>query len=415
MKDKLLHELSWRGLLNNIANEENLDEIISSKSSFYVGIDPTSDSLHIGHYMVISLARTLHQYGLTPVFVIGGFTGSIGDPSGKHAERKPISEEIIDANSIKLKKQITELANKAGLTNFIIWNNKDLYKDMSIVELFQTYGKLFNLNSMLSKDIVKTRIETGISFTEFSYQIFQAIDYLHLFQNNNVKLQIAGQDQWSNIVTGLELIRKIEGPDVKAAGITVNLITDAHGNKIGKTEGKPIWLDNSKTSEYEFYQYIFNLTDELAEVLLRTLTSITEEDLTRVANIHITNPSDRVIQKELADRLMLVIYENDSFSNAYNTSMIVFKEKYSELSAQEALDVFGELPIIEYSENLIDSAINSNVIASKREYRDLIKVGAVKVNGESVEEGKKIIDGDYIDNKFIIINLGKKKKFIIWK
>lgn len=416
MKKDLINELEWRGLLNNVANEENLDDIINSKSSFYVGIDPTSDSLHIGHYMVISLAKIIASYNMRPVFVIGGFTGSIGDPSGKNLEREVISEDVIDSNSKLLAKQITILVEKAGISDFKIWNNKDLYNKMSIIELFQKYGKHFNVNTMLSREIISKRIENGISFTEFSYQIFQAIDFLTLYKKENVRMQIAGSDQWGNIVSGMEIIRKLEGVEAKVSGITVNLITDKNGNKIGKSEGKPIWLNNKKTSEYSFFQYIFNLSDELSETLLKSLTNISKEDFEILIKKHKSNPKERVLQNDLAKRIMGLIYDENSFDNAKNTSSIVFNEEYSKLSNKEAIEIFSDLKQIDYSKNLIESILNNKILNSKREYRDLINVGAIKVNGISIKEEEiELTDKDYINNQFIIINIGKKNKYIIWK
>ena len=415
-KEKLKSELEWRGLLKDIANEENLEEIISSKFSFYIGIDPTADSMHIGHYMTISIARILGEYGLKPVFVIGGFTGAIGDPSGKDSEREQIDSETIKKNVSALTNQIKTIATNAGVKDFEIVDNVDFYNNMSITELYQKYGKHFNVNTMLGKEMVKNRLETGISYTEFSYQMFQAIDFLRLYEDKNVRLQIGGSDQWGNIASGLELIRKVIGPEAKASGITTNLLEDAEGNKIGKSEGKPIWLDASKTSDFEMHQYFINLNDNVALKLLSSLTSINEEEFKKVSEEHNNAPQNRIAQNELSRRMLEVIHGKDSFEKASKISGSVFSGDYSNMSPEQIDVAIKTIPRIEDNEpTLVESIIASGNLQSKREAREFIQTGALKVNGKSIQEDYKLVDADFIQDKAAIINVGKKKKFVVIK
>ena len=304
----LKKDLYWRGLLKDIANENSLVNIVEEEGSFYIGIDPTSDSIHVGHFMTLNLAKILNNHGLKPILVLGGFTGMIGDPSGRNSERDIVSFQDIEKNSNMIEKQIIKLANKMGIVNFSTFNNIKIYESMSIIELYQKFGKLFNVNTMLSKESVKNRINNGISYTEFSYQMFQAIDFLYLYENKNAKLQLGGSDQWGNITAGTELIRKIHGNEVDVSGITINLLTDENGNKIGKTQGTPMWLDKTKTSSYELFQYFFNQSDITSSKLLVQLTNITEIEYNQIKKNHELSPKNRVLQNEVAKRFITIVH-----------------------------------------------------------------------------------------------------------
>ncbi|NQX83448.1 MAG: tyrosine--tRNA ligase, partial [Mycoplasmataceae bacterium] len=316
----LKKDLYWRGLLKDIANENSLVNIVEEEGSFYIGIDPTSDSIHVGHFMTLNLAKILNNHGLKPILVLGGFTGMIGDPSGRNSERDIVSFQDIEKNSNMIEKQIIKLANKMGIVNFSTFNNIKIYESMSIIELYQKFGKLFNVNTMLSKESVKNRINNGISYTEFSYQMFQAIDFLYLYENKNAKLQLGGSDQWGNITAGTELIRKIHGNEVDVSGITINLLTDENGNKIGKTQGTPMWLDKTKTSSYELFQYFFNQSDITSSKLLVQLTNITEIEYNQIKKNHELSPKNRVLQNEVAKRFITIVHSKKDYEKAVKLS-----------------------------------------------------------------------------------------------
>lgn len=411
---KFIKELEWRKLTNQIANKEYLESMAKEGASFYIGIDPTANSIHIGHYMSIVASKHLANAGFRPVFVIGGLTASIGDPSGKNEERPIVNKKIIATNSIRIEKIIIELADKLDIKDFKIINNMTFYKDMSIIELLQKYGKLFNINTMLSKESVQKRTETGISFTEFSYQIFQAIDFLRLYEQNNVKLQLGGSDQWGNMVAGLELIRKIHGANKKVSVITFNLITDSEGNKIGKTAGNPIWLDKKLFSSYNLFQYILNKKDEEAKKLLIKLTFINEKEFLSKIKEQKEKPSSKPIQNELAKRLISMIHSPEDYINAHESSLALFNEEYEKLDPKQYEALFNGIPILEKSEESIMKIVTSQgTVQSNRQFRELMINRAVKMNGIVVnDEKQKII---YLKNKISIIQLGKKKKYIIWK
>lgn len=411
---KFLNELKWRDLIKEIANEQYLEAMAKDGAAFYIGVDPTADSMHIGHYMSIVASKHLAESGFKPVFVIGGLTASIGDPSGKNEERPVVQKEVISANAKRLEKVIAEVAKKTGIDNFEIINNMKFYEDMSIINLLQDYGKLFNINQMLSKESVQNRIDTGISFTEFSYQMFQAIDFLKLYEEKNVKLQLGGSDQWGNMTAGLDLIRKVHGSEKEISVITFKLITDNEGNKIGKTAGNPVWLEEERFSSYELYQYILNKNDEEAKQLLIKLTLITQEEFYAIIEEQDKNPSSRPVQKELARRLISTLHGEDKFRKAVKTSEALFKGDYESLDVDQYDSLFANIPVLENEDkSIIEIVVGQGAIQSNKMFREFMSNGAIKINGKSIEdENQKIM---FLNDKVSIIQLGKKKKFIIWK
>ncbi len=414
--NKLKDDLIWRGLLKDIANENSLKKIVEDEGFFYIGIDPTADSIHVGHFLSLNLAKLLNSYGLKPILVLGGFTGMIGDPSGRNSEREVINRDKIIKNSEMIEKQLEELANKLEINNFEIFNNVDVYEKMSIVDLYQNYGKIFNLNTMLSKESVKNRIENGISYTEFSYQIFQAIDYLYLFETKNVRLQLGGSDQWGNIVSGIDLIKKIHGSDIDVSGVTINLLTDERGNKIGKTQGNPMWLNKNKTSVYSLFQYFINLTDETATKVLAQATDILENEYNKIISEHKINPHQKIIQKELAKRFISKIHSVKDYQRAIELSDLLFNEKYFEIKENQLNDL-KTLPSFQNKNiKLMDLLIEKNKIESRRSYRDFLKNNAIKINGKLINDENLILTDDFfIIDKVAFINIGKKNKYLIWK
>lgn len=406
--------LEWRSIINQIANEEKVQEIVNDGSAFYIGVDPTADSIHIGHYMSFVASKHLADLGMKPVFVIGGLTASIGDPSGKNEERPVIDNEVVKQNADKLTKVIEDVAKKLEIKEFEVINNMTFYEGMSIIDLLQKYGKLFNVNQMLSRESVQKRIDTGISFTEFSYQAFQAIDFLKLFETKDVRLQLGGSDQWGNMISGLELIRKVKGQEKDVSVITFKLITDNEGNKIGKTAGNPVWLEKEKFSSYNLYQYILNQTDEEAKQLLVKLTLITEGEFHAVIEKQGEDRAGRPVQKELAKRLITRLHSAADYEKAVEMSEVLFAEEYEKISAVEAKEIFVNIPTLNNEDKpLIDLVVDQEAISSKREYREFLKNGAIKVNGVKVETEEDKIG--FIQDTFAVVQLGKKKKFIIWK
>ncbi len=416
-KNSLFAELEWRGLLKDVINPDNIQTLIDNKKAFYIGIDPTGPNLHLGHYATtLVVSKILNTFGLKPVFVIGGFTATIGDPSGKDSERQVMSLDAIAKNAQSLSKQLTDLANKLHITDFKIVNNIDFYKDISIIEYYQTYGKMFNVNHMISKEMVKNRLETGISYTEFSYQIFQGIDFLKLFEKHNVGLQLGGSDQWGNIVSGVDLIRKVHAKET--SGLTTNLVVDKNGKKIGKTEsGATVWMDKHVIDSYTVFQFFLNLEDELALELVKKLTLISKHDYGTIEVDHKTHPQKRVAQHYLANYFISLVFDSNEYNKAKSISEKLFNEDYQNLSNEEFTQVEKNMPnVIHFTKGstLVDLLIESKNIQSKREYREFIANKAIKINGEAVlEETKAINENDLFFHKYAVVSVGKKKKALL--
>ncbi len=413
--ENLKKDLIWRGLLKDVTNEESFANIVENGSAFYIGIDPTADSIHVGHYLSLSLTRILAKHGLKPVIILGGFTGMIGDPSGRNSERELVDRKVIAENVKIITEQVKRLTSNLGIENIEVIDNTKFYEEMSIIDIYQKYGKLFNVNTMLSRESVKNRMEEGISYTEFSYQMFQAIDFLKLYEQNNVRLQLGGSDQWGNIVAGTELIRKIHGSEVQVAGLTINLLTDENGNKIGKTQGVPMWLDKNKTSPYVLYQFFINQTDDTARKLLAQTTSISEEEFNSVVESHVANPRERIIQNELAMRFISSVHTKEDFDRAKNLSSILFEERYADVNDSQIEDL-KSLPSINNKEiSLMDLLIEEGKVSSRREFREFLSNGSIKVNGISIDDENLSLNEEFLLGKVAFINVGKKNKYLVWK
>ncbi len=414
--NELKRDLEWRGLLKDVTNQDAFVNIVENGDAFYIGIDPTADSIHVGHYMSLSLIRILAKHGLRPVVILGGFTGMIGDPSGRNSEREVVDREVIKANVVKITEQVKRLTANLGVESIEVIDNTTFYEEMSIIDIYQLYGKLFNVNTMLSRDSVKTRLEAGISYTEFSYQMFQSIDFLKLYEKHGVKLQLGGSDQWGNIVAGTELIRKIHGSEVEVCGLTINLLTDENGNKIGKTQGVPMWLDKSKTSPYVLFQYFINQSDETAKKLLAQTTSINEEDYFEVIAAANENPRERVVQNELAKRFISVVHSDQDFEDAKSLSKLLFEERYEEINLDQ-IEALKSLPSVQSKDGvtLMDLMIEEGKIASRREYRDFLVNGSIKINGNTINDENLVLSNEFLQDKIAFVNLGKKNKYLVWK
>lgn len=405
---KLFDELKWRGLIKDITSEGLEDKINNEEITFYIGTDPTADSMHIGHYSSFLISKRLALHGHHPLLLVGGATGRIGDPKPT-TEREMKSIEEIEHNI----KGLTEQAKK--IFGFEVVNNYDWSKDINFIDFLRDYGKYFNVNYMLDKDIIRRRLETGITYTEFSYMIMQALDYLYLYENNNCTLQVAGSDQWGNITAGVDLIRKKTGNEVYA--FTMPLITDENGKKISKSDdGKTIWLDINKTSSYELYQYFINIDDSLCESYLKVFTFLEPDEIIKIMNKHNQEPHLRNAQKILAKEVITDLHGSKEYDKALKISEVLFNGNIKELDKELFEIAFKDVSSYEINEdkNIVDLLVESSICTSKREARELITSGSITINGD------KIVDLDYIvtknnaiDNKYVVIRRGKKKYNLI--
>ncbi len=404
-------DLKWRGLVNDITSEEAIAAINKGGLKIYIGVDPSGDSLHIGHYCtVIAIAKRLMDAGHTPIIIAGGGTGLIGDPK-PNVERPMISKEAVAHNIKCIKEQVSKFLKG----DIEIVNNADWLLEMNAIDFLRDYGKHFNINYMIAKDTVKRRLDIGITYTEFSYMILQSIDFLKLYEKYGVTLQIGGQDQWGNITSGLELIRKIHG-DVNCYGMTIPLITRADGTKFGKSEsGKALWLDKNKTSSYEFYQYLINVEDEMVIDYLKKLTFLSKEEIEEIERMHIKAPESRVAHKKLAEEIITFLHGHAEYERAVKISESLFSEQVTELSSEEIINSLKGVPTlnVELNKNIIDFVVDNKICSSKREAREFIEAGAISLNNKKIKTLEYVVDlKDTIDNKVIIVKKGKKNYYL---
>ncbi len=400
----LFEDLKWRGLIKDITSPELEKKLNEGGMTFYIGTDPTADSMHIGHYSSFLISKRLAKYGHHPLLLIGGATGRIGDPRPT-TEREMKTIEEIEKNTEGLTKQAE------SIFGFEVVNNWDWSKDVNFIDFLRDYGKFFNINYMLDKDIIRRRLDTGITYTEFSYMIMQAMDFLHLFEEKNCTLQVAGSDQWGNITAGVDLIRKKTGKE--AYGFTMPLILDKDGKKFGKSEGNALWLDKNKTSSYELYQYLINTDDELVIDYLKKLTFLTKEEIEKIEKKHKENLEKRIAQQELAKQVITDLRGEEEYLHAKEVSECLFTVKISSLTDQEIETVFKDMPTFSYEEKpLIDLLVNNKIASSKREAREFLQNNAINVNGECVTDENFLLDNTRTYN---IIRRGKKKYFVFKK
>ena len=403
----LFEELKWRGLVQEISDENLIDKINNDKLTFYIGTDPTADSMHIGHYSSFLISKRLAKKGHHPILLVGGATGLIGDPK-PNSERPMISKEEVQKNFIGLKKQAEDIFG------FEVVNNWDWTKDINVIDFLRDYGKFFNINYMLAKDKVKSRLESGITYAEFSYMILQALDFMYLYENRNCTLQVAGSDQWGNITAGIELTRKKLGKEVY--GMIMPLVTDSNNVKFGKTEGNALWLDKNKTSSYELYQYLINLEDSMIIDYLKKLTFLSKEEIENIEIMQNQNPETRVAHKALAREVITDLHGKEEFEKAQRISESLFSGNVSNLSLDEISEGFKDVPTIYIDNeiNIIDLLIEGNIASSKREAREFIKAGSITINDvKQIDENKIVTKNDAISNKVIVIRRGKKKYYIV--
>ena len=413
--ENVIEELKARGLINNFSNEEELIEMFKTPQTIYCGFDPSASSMHIGNFVAISVLMRFLQYGHKVIAVVGGATGMIGDPSGKSKERNLQGEETLRKNSQCLKDQLGRFLPFGDESKAILLDNYDWTKDLSVLDFLRDYGKYFNINYMLSKDIISSRLEAGISYTEFSYMILQSLDFLYLHDNYGVSCQIGGGDQWGNLTAGLELIRKVRGPEEKVGCITMNLITRSDGKKFGKSEDGALFLDENLTSPYKLYQFFINQADEDAVKYLKVFTFLSLDKINEIEREHLANLGQRVAQKVLAFEVTKIIHGEEKAKHAVQMSEILFQEKYSSLSENELLDVFGKnLVDVTGGSKLEDILIEANVAPSKREARTLITGNSISLNGVKNTDPNAIIDnGLAIHNNLIVLKKGKKFFYLL--
>ncbi len=404
----LYEDLKWRGLIKDVAGEDLEDKLNNEHLTFYWGTDPTADSLHIGHYSSLIMAKRLAKKGHHPILLVGGATALIGDPRPTK-EREIISKEQVDKNFECIKKQVSKiLEGKAEIVN-----NYDWLKDYSYLEFLRDIGKYININYMLAKDIINRRLETGITYAEFSYTLLQGYDYLHLFREKGCTLQAAGSDQWGNITTGIELIKKIEGKE--SYGFTMPLILDSYGNKFGKSEGNALWLDINKTSSYELYQYLINSDDNKVEEYLKVYTFLTKEEIENIMKTHILTPHLRLAQERLAKEFITDLHGEGEYLKALKISKALFNNTIKGLTEEEIEISFKGVPSFNLTLNktLLEVLTENNITTSRREAREFLSSGSILVNGIKQDNENTLIDkNSLLYNKYLIIRKGKKKYFI---
>ena len=400
-------ELQWRGLIKDTAGEDLADKLNGEPITFYWGTDPTADSLHLGHYSSLVTAKRLAKAGHHPILLCGGATGLIGDPRPT-AEREIISKEQLAKNLEGIKAQVSRIfEGKAEVVN-----NYDWFQGYELTDFLRDVGKYINVNYMLDKDIIRRRLETGITFAEFTYTLIQGYDFLWLYENKGCILQAEGSDQWGNITTGLDLIKKKTGKDAYA--FTMPLVLDRYGNKFGKSEGNALWLDRNKTSSYELYQYLVNVDDEMVISYLKIFTFLTPEEIMQLEKSNQENPHLREAHKALAREIITDLHGEDAYLEAVKISESLFSGNIKELSAKELEDAFkGIEPFVAKDANLVDFLVDFGICSSKREAREFISNGSISVNGDRVTDlDYQVTKNDSIEQKYVVIRRGKKKYFI---
>ncbi|HHD1623685.1 tyrosine--tRNA ligase [Enterococcus faecalis] len=411
----IIDELAWRDAINQQTNEEGLRELTENTSiSLYCGVDPTGDSMHIGHLIPFMMMKRFQLAGHHPYILIGGGTGTIGDPSGRTTERVLQTMEAVQHNVDSLSNQMKKLFGKDAEVTMV--NNYDWLSELSLLDFLRDYGKNFNVNTMLAKDIVASRLESGISFTEFTYQILQSIDFYTLYKKHNIQLQIGGADQWGNITAGLDLIRKKEGPEAKVFGLTIPLMLKADGTKFGKTAGGAIWLDPKKTSPFEFYQFWLNQDDRDVIKYLKFFTFLDKEEIDALAEKVEKEPGKREAQRRLAEEVTRFVHDDAALEEAQKISEALFSGNIKDLTIEEIEQGLEHVPTVEITKdakNIVDWLVDTEIEPSKRQAREDVSGGAISINGDRVTDLDFAVDPtQHFDGKFVVVRKGKKNYFL---
>ena len=416
----IIDDLMWRGAINQMTDEEGLRQLTQEKAvSLYCGVDPTGDSMHIGHLIPFMILRRFQLAGHRPVIVIGGATGSIGDPSGRTSERVLQTKEQVQHNVEKLTAQMKRLflTSQEDQEAVRLVNNYDWTKELSLLDFLRDYGKHFNLNTMLAKDVVASRLEVGISFTEFSYQILQSIDFLQLFRKEDVQVQIGGADQWGNITAGLELIRKVEGAEARAYGLTIPLMLKSDGTKFGKSAGGAVWLDPEKTTPYEFYQFWLNQDDRDVIKYIKYFTFLEKEKIETLEVSVQEEPHKRQAQKRLAEEVTRFVHGEAALQDALKITNALFTGDVQQLNADEIEQGFKNMPTFEsekVEQNLATWLVDLGIEPSRRQSREDIQNGAISINGEKITDLEHVWTPEQsFEGRFVLVRRGKKKYFLV--
>ena len=404
----LYEDLMWRGLIKDVAGEDLQKKLDEEKVTFYWGTDPTADSLHLGHYSSLVTAKRLAKAGHHPILLVGGATGLIGDPRPT-AERELISKETVEKNLDGIRNQVQRIfEGKAEVVNNYEWT-----KDISFLDFLRDVGKYINVNYMLNKDIINRRLDTGITYAEFSYTLIQGNDFLHLFQEKNCIMQVEGSDQWGNITTGIDLIKK--KLNKTAYGFTMPLILDKYGNKFGKSEGNALWLDKNKTSSYELYQYLINTDDEMVIHYLKVFTFLSKEEIEAIEKEQLAHPETRIAQKTLAREMITDLHGKEEFEKAEEMSQLLFKGNIKGLAVCDLQIGLKDVPHFSITEkmNLVDFLVTNKIASSKREAREWIQAGSITVNGDKITDlGFIVTKEDALEQTLTIVRRGKKKYYV---
>lgn len=417
MTNALLEDLKWRGLIYQQTDESGIENILNKEQvTLYCGADPTADSLHIGHLLPFLTLRRFQEHGHRPLVLIGGGTGMIGDPSGKSEERTLQTEAQVETNVQGIYKQMHKIFEFDTEKGAKLVNNKDWLGQISLIDFLRDYGKHVGVNYMLGKDSIQTRLEHGISYTEFTYTILQAIDFGHLNRTYNCKVQVGGSDQWGNITSGIELMRRMYG-ETEAYGLTIPLVVKSDGKKFGKTEGGAVWLDAAKTSAYEFYQFWINTTDDDVIKFLKYFTFLEQEEIEALEKSLNEAPHLREAQKALAENVTRFIHGQDALDDAIRISQALFAGDLQSLSASELKEGFKDVPQVELSSetrNIVEVIVETGISSSKRQAREDVNNGAIYINGIRQQDvNYELTNEDKIENEFTIIRRGKKKYFMV--
>ena len=411
----IVDELKWRGLIKDFSNEEEIRKLLDKPTTIYCGFDPSASSMHVGNFVMISMLMRLQRAGHKIIAIVGGATGMIGDPSGKSKERNLQDKASLEQNTQKIRAQLERFIDLSDPKKGLLLNNYDWISKMSVLDFLRDYGKYFPVNYMLSKDIVASRLESGVSYTEFSYMILQSIDFLTLYRDYGCKIQIGGGDQWGNLTSGLELIRKVEGIDSEAGCFTVPLLLDSNGKKFGKSEDGALFLDRNLVSPYKIYQYFINVSDEDAARYLKVFSFKSQSEIEAISKDHFEHLGMRIAQKALAFEVVELIHGTEAAEESVKMSQALFSGNIKELSEQSIVELFGDLKTVQEKDLLLeDLLIAIKAASSKREAREFINGNSIVINGDKVTDLAAKIGLNYaLYGKYVVIRRGKKNYYLV--